>query len=74
MNRACSCAKPPCLPAVPVAVVVTAMMVVVPAMPTMMMTIVMMTVVVAMVSPMHFRCRQPGIILNRRGGAGTAER
>jgi hypothetical protein len=47
-------------PAVPVAM----MMVVVPAMPT----------VMAMMPPMHFRCRQPGIFLNRRGGAGIAER
>jgi hypothetical protein len=73
MNRACSCAKPLGSPAVPVVVVavvvVTVMMVVVPAMPTM-----MIVVMVAVVSPMHFRCRQPGVILNRRGGAGTAER
>jgi hypothetical protein len=40
--------------------------VMVPAMPPMMM---MMTV-----PPMHFRGRQPGIVLNRRGGAGIAER
>ena len=38
--------------------------VMVPAMPT----------VMAVVPPMHFRCRQPGIFLNRRGGAGIAER
>jgi hypothetical protein len=38
--------------------------VMVPAMPTMM----------AVVPPMHFRRRQPGIFLNRRGGAGIAER
>ena len=44
---------------------VVAMMV--PAMPT------VMAVMVAM-PPMHFRCRQPGIFLNRRGGAGIAER
>ena len=37
---------------------------VVPAMPT----------VMAVMPPMHFRCRQPGIFLNRRGGAGIAER
>ena len=30
--------------------------------------------VMVMMSPMHFRCRQPGILLNRRGGAGIAER
>jgi hypothetical protein len=42
-------------------VVVAAVMVVVPT-------------VMAMVPPMHFRCRQPGIFLNRRGGAGIAER
>ncbi|ANW05049.1 hypothetical protein [Bradyrhizobium icense] len=49
-------------------VVMMAMMVMVPAMPPMMM------VVVAVMSPMHFRRRQPGIVLNRRGGAGIAER
>ena len=38
--------------------------VMVPAMPT----------VMAVVPPMHFRGRQPGIFLNRRGGAGIAER
>jgi hypothetical protein len=38
--------------------------VMVPAMPT----------VMAVVPPMYFRCRQPGIFLNRRGGAGIAER
>ena len=27
-----------------------------------------------MMPPMHFRGRQPGIFLNRRGGAGIAER
>ncbi|WP_334475845.1 hypothetical protein [Bradyrhizobium sp. AZCC 1699] len=52
--------------------VVMAMMVVVPAMPPMMM--VMVAVMVAVMSPMHFRRRQPGILLNRRGGAGIAER
>ena len=31
-------------------------------------------VVVVMMPPMHLRCRQPGIFLNRRGGAGIAER
>src|SRR5687767_10545528 len=39
--------------------------VMVPAMPTVMMTVM---------PPMHFRCRQPGVFLNRRGGAGIAER
>jgi hypothetical protein len=39
--------------------------VVVPAMPTVMM---------AVMPPMHFRCRQPGVFLNGRGGAGIAER
>ena len=39
-------------------------MMMVPAMPT----------VMAVVPPMHFRGRQPGIFLNRRGGAGIAER
>jgi hypothetical protein len=39
--------------------------VMVPAVPPMM----MMTV-----PPMHFRGREPGIFLNRRGGAGIAER
>jgi hypothetical protein len=39
--------------------------VMVPAMPTVMM---------AVVPPMHFRCRQLGVFLNRRGGAGIAER
>ena len=42
--------------------VVVAMMV--PAMPT----------VMAVVPPMHIRRRQPGIFLNRRRGAGIAER
>ena len=37
------------------------MAVMVPAMPTVM-------------PPMHFRGRQPGVLLNRRGGAGIAER
>ena len=45
-------------------VVVVAMMV--PAVPPMMM--------IMTVPPMHFRCRQPGIFLNRRGGAGIIER
>jgi hypothetical protein len=43
-------------------VVVVAVMV--PAMPTMM----------AVVPPMHFSRRQPGIFLNHRSGAGIAER
>ena len=41
---------------------VVAMMV--PAVPT----------VMAVMPPMHFRCRRSGIFLNRRGGAGIAER
>jgi hypothetical protein len=49
-------------PAAPVTVVM-----VVPAMP-------MMMAMVAVVPPVHFRCRQPGVLLNRRGGAGIAER
>jgi hypothetical protein len=51
------------LPAAPVMVMVVAMMMV-PAVPPMM----------VMMPPMHFRCRQPGVLLNRRGGAGIAER
>jgi len=43
---------------------VVAMMMVVPSMPT----------VMAVVPPMHFRCRQPGVLLHRRSGAGIAER
>jgi hypothetical protein len=43
---------------------VVMVMTMVPAMPT----------VMAMMSPMHFRCRQPGVFLNRRRGAGIAER
>jgi len=39
-------------------------MVMVPAMP----------VVMAVVSPVHFRGREPGVLLNRSGGAGIAER
>jgi hypothetical protein len=50
-------------PAVPVAM----MMVVVSAM-------VMVPTVMAVMPPMHFRCRRPGIFLNRRGGAGITER
>jgi hypothetical protein len=47
------------------AMIVVMVAVMVPAVPTVM----MMTV-----PPMHFRGRQPGIFLNRRGGAGIAER
>jgi hypothetical protein len=39
-------------------------MMMVPAVPPMM----------AVMPPMHFRRRQPGVFLNRRGGAGIAER
>ena len=39
----------------------------VPAMP-------MMMAVPAVMPPVHFRRRLPGILLNRRGGAGIAER
>jgi len=62
--------KLPHSPAVPVTmmVVMMAMMVMVPAMPPMMM------VVVAVMSPVYFRRRQPGVLLNRRGSAGIAER
>jgi len=55
-------ARLPHSPAAPVTVVM-----VVPAMP-------MMMAMVAVVPPVHFRCRQPGVLLNRRGGAGIAER
>ena len=39
-------------------------------------TMVVMTMPAMMVTmpPMHFRGRQPGVLLNRRGGAGIAER
>jgi len=47
----------------PVTMMVVAMMMV-PAVPPMM----------VMVPPMHFRGRQPCVFLNRRGGAGIAER
>jgi hypothetical protein len=47
----------------PVAMMVMAMMMV-PAVPPMMVTM----------PPMHFRGRQPGVLLNRRRGAGIAER
>jgi hypothetical protein len=46
-----------------------AMVVVMPAVPTMMVVVMM-----AVVSPVHFRRRWLGIFLNRRGGAGIAER
>ena len=39
-----------------------------------MMMVPAMPMVMAVVPPMHFRCRQPGVLLNRRGGAGIAER
>ncbi|WP_342804308.1 hypothetical protein [Bradyrhizobium sp. CSA112] len=70
----CICAKLSHLPPVPVTmmVVMMAMMVMVPAMPPMMMVVI--AVMVAVMSPMHLRRRQPGILLNRRGGAGIAER
>jgi hypothetical protein len=63
MKRACADIRGELsdLPAVPVTMV---MVMVVPAMPTMM----------VMMPPMHFRGRQPGVLLNRRGGAGIAER
>jgi hypothetical protein len=51
------------LPATPVTMMVVTMMMV-PAMPPMM----------AMMPPMHFRRRQLGVLLNRRRGAGIAER
>ena len=57
------CAKLSHSPAAPVAMMVVAMMMM-PAMPT----------VMAMMPPMHFRRRQPGVFLNRRGGTGIAER
>ena len=37
-------------------------------------TMMMVPTVMAVVPPMHFRCRWPGVLLNRRGGAGIAER
>jgi hypothetical protein len=49
---------------VAMAMMMVVVVVMVPAMPT----------VVAVVPPMHFRRRQPGIFLNRCGGAGIAER
>ncbi|XIA65570.1 hypothetical protein ACFIOY_04550 [Bradyrhizobium sp. TZ2] len=57
-------------PPVPMTVMMMAMVVMmVPAVPTMMVVVMM-----AVVSPVHFRRRQPGILLNRCGGAGIAER
>ncbi|MBR1273703.1 hypothetical protein [Bradyrhizobium sp. AUGA SZCCT0283] len=41
---------------------------------TMMMMVPAMPTVMAVMPPMHFRCRQPGIFLNRRRRAGIAER
>ena len=44
---------------------------------TMVMAMMMMPAVppmMVMMPPMHFRWRQPGVLLNRRGGAGIAER
>jgi hypothetical protein len=49
---------------VAMAMMMVVVAVMVPAMPT----------VMAMMPPMHFRCRRPGIFLNRRSGAGIAER
>ena len=46
---------------------VVVMMAMVPAVPTVMAVMVTMP-------PMHCGCRQPGILLNRCGGAGIAER
>jgi hypothetical protein len=69
MKRTCSTsARLSHSPAVPVAVMMVVMPVMVPAMPPM-----MMMVVEAVMSPMHFRRRQPGILLNRRGSAGIAQ-
>ena len=50
---------------VAVMMVVVMMPVMVPAMPAVM--------VMAVVPPVHFRRRQPGILLNRRGSAGIAQ-
>jgi hypothetical protein len=54
------CAKLSRLPAVPVAMV--------------MVMVAMVPTVMAVMPPMHFRCRHPGVFLNRRGRAGIAER
>ena len=62
------CARLSLLPAAPVAmmaVMVVATMMMVPAVPT---------AVMAMMPPVHFRRRQLCVLLNRRGGAGIAER
>jgi hypothetical protein len=48
----------------PVTMVMVMAMMMVPAMPPMMVTM----------PPMHFRGCQSGVVLNRRGGAGIAER
>src|SRR4051794_38986502 len=42
----------------------------------MMMAVMVPTVMTVMtvMPPMHFRCRQPGVLLNRCSGAGIAER
>ena len=40
----------------------------------MMMMAVMVPAMPTVMPPMHFRGRQPGVLLNRRGGAGIAER
>jgi len=46
-----------------------------PAVPvTMVMAMAMMPAVMVPMPPMHFRGCQPGVVLNRRGGAGIAER
>ena len=39
-----------------------------------MMMVAMVPTMMAVMPPMHFRCRRSGIFLNRRGGAGIAER
>jgi hypothetical protein len=49
------------------------MMMVVMVVATMMVVPAVMAVM-AMMPPMHFGRRQPGVVLNRRGGAGIAER
>jgi hypothetical protein len=61
------CARLSQLPAAPVAMMMV-VMVTMPAVPPVMMVVVMT------VPPMHLRGRRPGIFLNRRGGAGIAER
>jgi hypothetical protein len=37
-------------------------------------TMMVVPAVMAVMPPMHFGRRQPGVFLNRRGGAGIAER